>query len=114
MKGGCTMRFILVGGSPFKSYTGTVSYTGLREVGRYTTKEQADTAFQDHYDECGGLLLIVEASDDTAENPDDSDFNDSGCILCGKYAMDIVPVDGGIACPGCAKTMGYCEEGNEE
>lgn len=66
-------RFILVGGCPFRTYTGTVACITLREVGRCDTKKEADRLVKKHYDECGGLLLFV---DTTPELPDNSGIED--------------------------------------
>lgn len=35
------MKYLVIGGNPFCSYTGTTSYTGLHKVGECDTKEEA-------------------------------------------------------------------------
>ncbi len=64
-------KYILVGGSPFRGYNGTTTYTSLYEVGRYDTKEDADAACIENYEKCGGLLLIVPVAT-SVETPLDS------------------------------------------
>jgi|GEM_PF-4004673 len=48
-------RFLIVGGNPFGH-----SYTGLRVVGAADTKAQAETMWHAAYEECGGLLLLID------------------------------------------------------
>ena len=50
-------RFLIVGGNPFAN-----SFTNLRVVGCANTKEQADTLYYAAYQECGGLLTIVDTT----------------------------------------------------
>jgi len=53
-------KFLVVGGKPFTGYTGTTTYTGLSVVGTTNTLKQAKKLFQKKWDECGGLLLIID------------------------------------------------------
>jgi len=53
-------KYVVVGGVPFRNYTGTVTFTSLKEIGQFWDKEEADKAAVDAYDECGGLILISE------------------------------------------------------
>lgn len=48
-------RFLIVGGHPFNN-----SFTGLSVVDAVDTKNEADISWHDHYDECGGLLLVID------------------------------------------------------
>ena len=57
------MKFIVVGGIPFRTYTGTVTYTGLKELGQLKTKEEANKCIEDNFDESGGLILLTEVKD---------------------------------------------------
>lgn len=52
--------FALIGGKPFRCYTGTTTYTGLSVVAKCNTKKQAEKLYRKHYEDCGGLLLIVD------------------------------------------------------
>lgn len=54
-------KYIVVGGIPFRGYTGTLSFTGLKVVGGSSSTEEIARIVHDHYDECGGLLLILDA-----------------------------------------------------
>jgi hypothetical protein len=53
-------KYIVVGGSPFTSYTGTTSFTGLSVVGHADSKEELDRLIKEHYESCGGLLLVID------------------------------------------------------
>lgn len=55
-----TMKYILVGGNPFRMYTGTLTYTGLDVVAKSDSLEEIKKAFNDRYDDCGGLLMIID------------------------------------------------------
>lgn len=54
-------RFILIGGNPFRPYTGTTTYTSLKVIGTAHSKEEIRKLYQDNYENCAGLLLVVEA-----------------------------------------------------
>lgn len=53
-------RFILIGGVPFRGYTGTLTYTELKEVGRVNTKKQLKDLMDKNNDACGGLFHVVD------------------------------------------------------
>jgi len=53
-------RYILVGGVPFREYTGTTSCIGIRVVASAETKKEAKEATYKFSDECGGLLLWID------------------------------------------------------
>lgn len=53
-------RYILIGGVPFRGYTGTLTYTGLTEVGRVSTQADLQKLIKKKYDECGGLFHIFD------------------------------------------------------
>lgn len=52
--------FIVIGGNPFRSYTGTGTVTALRIVGTFSTVEKAKQECAAKWDECGGLLIVVD------------------------------------------------------
>jgi hypothetical protein len=58
-------RYLVVGGNPIKSYTGTVTFSGLSVVGWLNTLEQAREIVTSHYDACAGLLIVIDT--DTGE-----------------------------------------------
>jgi hypothetical protein len=53
--------YILIGGNPFRGYTNTLTYTDLKVVDRVDTKKQAVASFRKHYDDCGGLLRVMDS-----------------------------------------------------
>lgn len=57
-----TNRYIVVGGIPFRSYTGTGTYTGLKVVGSSNNKRAIKKLVKDSYDACGGLLTIIDTT----------------------------------------------------
>jgi len=48
--------YLVVGGNPFTPYTGTTTFTGLRKLGIFSTKEEVLACVEEHYDVCGGLI----------------------------------------------------------
>jgi hypothetical protein len=54
-------RYIIVGGRPFTMYTGTTTYTGLDIVGTTDTLEDAGLIVREKYEQCGGLIVIINA-----------------------------------------------------
>lgn len=54
------MRYLLIGGNPFRMYNGTETFTSLRVVGGCNTEDEAREMFHTNYESCGGLLLIVD------------------------------------------------------
>jgi len=53
-------KYVLVGGNPFRCYTGTVACTGLSVVGNANTKKQMAKITTAQYDKCGGLLIWID------------------------------------------------------
>jgi hypothetical protein len=60
-------RFIVIGGNPFRTYTGTTTYTSLKVVGESETEEGAGQIASEKYEECGGLLLVVDSEAEGAK-----------------------------------------------
>jgi hypothetical protein len=54
------MKYSVIGGNPFVGYTGTMSFTALRVVGQADTQEQVEALIKEHYEPCGGLLLVID------------------------------------------------------
>lgn len=54
------MKYLVVGGNPFTCYTGTTSFTSLDVVGKANSWKEAADIFNNKYDECSGLLLIID------------------------------------------------------
>lgn len=52
-------KYMVIGGNPITVYTGTTTFTGIRVVGANLSAEQANELAKDKYDECSGLLLVV-------------------------------------------------------
>lgn len=55
------MKYILVGGNPFRGYRGTTTFTSLKVVASCQTKDEARQLWNQHYDDCGGLMIIIDA-----------------------------------------------------
>ena len=62
-------RYILVGGNPFRSYTGTGTYTGLTVVGAADTDAEAALVTNEQFERCGGLLLWIDTQTGAAGEP---------------------------------------------
>jgi hypothetical protein len=56
------MRYIVIGGNPFKCYTGTTTYTGLSVIGTTKTLAKATQIANEAYEKCGGLLIVVDSN----------------------------------------------------
>lgn len=54
-------KYIIIGGIPFRGYTGTLTFTGLRVIGRSNTIEGVKKLVADKYEEIGGLHLVIDA-----------------------------------------------------
>lgn len=54
-------KYIIVGGKPIMVYTGTGTFTEINVVGTTNSIKEARKIYCDKYDECGGLLLIINA-----------------------------------------------------
>lgn len=55
-------KYIVVGGNPIRSYTQTLTFTGLTVVGHADSKEELATLVREQYDACGGLLLVIDSA----------------------------------------------------
>lgn len=53
-------KYLVVGGLPFRGYTNTLTYTGLKIVGGANTKKELEKLVKDKFDEHGGLLLSID------------------------------------------------------
>lgn len=54
------MRYTLVGGNPFRMYTGTTTFTSISVVGQTNTIKEMQQLVNDSYEKCGGLLLVLD------------------------------------------------------
>lgn len=57
-------RWIVVGSTPHQSYTGTVTYAGLKSLGIFNTEEEASKCVADNYNPCGGLIEVFEIKEE--------------------------------------------------
>lgn len=62
------MKYIIVGGKPFRNHNSTVIFTGLNVVGKAQTKEEVNQIVNLHFDDCGGLMMVIDA--ETGEEAD--------------------------------------------
>jgi len=62
------MSYLVIGGNPFRTYTSTVTYTGLYTVGLVKTSKEAAKLIKDNYDDCGGLISVFDT--ETGEQVD--------------------------------------------
>jgi len=62
-------RYILIGGNPFVGYTGTETFTGLKIANEASTIEEAKKMWETNYEECGGLMLIVDTETNCEIDP---------------------------------------------
>jgi len=53
-------KYIVVGGNPYQSYTGTISYTGINILGSAKTAKEVKDIMNKHYDDCSGLILTID------------------------------------------------------
>jgi RNA polymerase subunit RPABC4/transcription elongation factor Spt4 len=54
-------KYIIIGGQPFKNYNNTTVFTGLKVIDTAETADIAKAIVEDVYNECGGLIIIVDA-----------------------------------------------------
>ena len=59
--------YLVIGGSPFTGYTNTTSFTALNVVGGANSIERAKGIYREKYEECGGLLEIINTESGTVE-----------------------------------------------
>lgn len=55
-----TPRYTVIGGIPFRSYTGTGTYTGLKVFGQCATIPAVKKLVKKKYEEMGGLHLVID------------------------------------------------------
>lgn len=55
------MRYIVVGGKPFRNYNNTTVFTALNVVGKAQTKKEVKKIVDDHFDDCGGLMMVIDS-----------------------------------------------------
>ncbi len=53
-------RFSIIGGNPFRCFNGTQTFTSLRVAAVCDTEEQVKSLVEKWYQECGGLLLVID------------------------------------------------------
>lgn len=63
--------YVLIGGNPYRGYTGTMTYTDLGVITKVKTKKEAAEAYRKYYDDCGGLLRIFDSETLEFVNPED-------------------------------------------
>ena len=56
--------YLVVGGNPFKT-----SFTGIRSLGTFLSKEEAKKCVEENYDECGGLIQAFPVKTSLARGP---------------------------------------------
>ncbi|MGW8180641.1 MAG: hypothetical protein ACWGQW_18055 [bacterium] len=64
------MKYIIVGANPFRMANNTLTFTSLSVVGNAKTKEEAYQVYEDNYDRCGGLLLVIDITTGLAADLD--------------------------------------------
>lgn len=60
-------KYLVVGGDPFRGYTGTLTYTGMGIVGQTSNEKEVDKMVSDNYDECGGLISVFSYDEKTGK-----------------------------------------------
>lgn len=53
-------RYLVIGGLPYKSYTGTGTFTGLRVIAYVDDLELAKEQVRQNYEDCSGLIICVD------------------------------------------------------
>ncbi len=51
-------KYIVVGGNPFRGYTGTLSFTSLNVIGSSSSVEEIKNIVNENFDACGGLFHL--------------------------------------------------------
>jgi len=54
------MRYIIVGGSPFTGFSGTVTFTHLQVIAATDDPKEAKELLDYNYNICGGLVLAID------------------------------------------------------
>lgn len=53
-------RYVVVGGRPYRSYTGTMMHTGLDVLGASDSLEEMEALVKEKFDDCSGLILLID------------------------------------------------------
>lgn len=53
-------KYLIVGGNPIAMPRGGTAYTGLDVIGKADTKAEAADVFRAQYDNCSGLLVVID------------------------------------------------------
>lgn len=53
------MSFTIIGGNPFRTYTGALTFTHLSVQKVCETKEEATEALKEIFEECYGLVIVI-------------------------------------------------------
>jgi hypothetical protein len=55
-----TARYVVIGGTPVRSYTGTTTFSSLKVLGKGWDESQVKEVVERYYDPCGGLLCVID------------------------------------------------------
>ncbi len=58
-------KFLVIGGKPFVGYTRTTTYTDIRILGFFALLDEAEDCVRANYDDCGGLISIIDLVNET-------------------------------------------------
>jgi hypothetical protein len=61
------MTYMVIGGHPHTSYTGTRTFTGLRIYAKNVSKDDLKAVVDRAYGECAGLVLVVDKDGNEVE-----------------------------------------------
>ena len=53
-------RYVIIGATPFRGYTNTLTYTSLNVVESTDDKDDVPRLVALQYEECGGLLIVMD------------------------------------------------------
>lgn len=56
------MTYIVIGGIPVSSFTGTITFSGLEVVGVTEDRKEVEKIVKEKFDECRGLLIVVDSN----------------------------------------------------
>lgn len=71
------MRYVIVGGIPYTSYTGTGTFLGLKVLGSSNSLEEVKKIVDETYDDSGGLHLVIDTTTCKEANMDHLYTDDS-------------------------------------
>lgn len=80
-------KFSIIGGNPYRGYTGTTTFTALRVVGVCDTRDEVKAIVDQYYEECGGLLIVIDLA--TGQPADEVPFGNEPVVAPQK--VDAVP-----------------------